>query len=417
MVTGWESVDPEVAELLAGPFLDKLWRAARRRVEANGLSLYGTPLVLKGLSRDEADAVAGLLGIVRPRGVLRVRLDALDIVLRSSSAGHGLLDVLTAVSGPLVDRRALKEDVATRRATTWSELAAHPVIVADPRLADWLAGLQRSGLAARLAGTQEVETLVNGALDVLARLPGNGIGLAVLAAEVTGDAHGLDRGRPTGTLVLNALGARSETSPPVTASQWRAAWQAAGVVCDDLSCHVLVMNLRPKGTSDLVGGMVADHASFGEPVRLTLRQVSSGELEPETPTPIFCCENPAVVAAAADRLAEDAATLICLEGIPSTAGLVLLERLSAVGCPLHYHGDFDWPGLSIFTTLRRRFEISPWRFGAGDYEAAVSEGRGGIALAGRPVESSWDPPLAVAMSRAAVAVFEEQVVDQLLGDL
>ena len=55
MVTGWESVDPEVAELLAGPDLDKLWRAARRRLEANGLTLYGTPLVLKGLSRDEAD--------------------------------------------------------------------------------------------------------------------------------------------------------------------------------------------------------------------------------------------------------------------------------------------------------------------------------------------------------------------------
>ncbi len=417
MVTGWESVDPDVAELLAGQDLDKLWRAARRRLEGNGLSLYGTPLVLKRLSREEANAVAGLLGIVRPRGELRVRLDALDVILRSSSAGHGLIEVLTALGGPLVDRQAEKEAGATRRATTWSELAAHPVVVADPHLADWLASLQRSGLAGRLAGAQGVETLVHGALDVLARLPGNGIGLAVLAAESTGDAHGLDRGRPIGTLVLQALGARSETRPPVTAGQWRAAWQAAGVVCDDLSCHVLVMNLRPKGTSDLVGGMVLDHASFGEPVRLTLRQVSSGELEPETPTPIFCCENPAIVAAAADRLAEDSATLICLEGIPSTAGLVLLERLSAVGCPLHYHGDFDWPGLSIFTTLRRRFEVSPWRFGASDYGAALAEGRGSIALAGRPVESSWDPPLATAMSHAGVAVFEEQVVDRLLGDL
>jgi uncharacterized protein (TIGR02679 family) len=417
VVTGWESVDPDVADLLSGSELDKLWRAARRRLESNGLSLYGTPLVLKRLSREEADAVAGLLGIVRPRSEVRIRLDALDVILRSSSAGHGLIEVLTALGGPLTDRRAEKNAAATRRATTWSELAAHPVVVADPGLEDWLANLRRSGLATRLAGAQGVEALVNGALDVVARLPGNGIGLAVLAAETTGDAHGLDRGRPIGTLVLQALGARSETPPPVTAGQWRAAWQAAGVVCDDLSCHVLVMNLRPRGAAELVGGMVLDHASFGEPVRLTLRQVSSGELEPETPTPIFCCENPAIVAAAADCLAEDAATLICLEGIPSTAGLVLLERLSAVGCPLHYHGDFDWPGLSIFTTLRRRFEVLPWRFGVVDYEEALDAGRGGIALAGRPVESSWDPPLAAAMSRAGVAVFEEQVVDRLLGDL
>jgi hypothetical protein len=88
VVTGWKSVDPEVAQLLAGPDLDNLWRAARRRLEGNGLTLYGTPLVLKRLSREEADAVAGLMGIRRPRREVRVRLDALDIVLRTSSAGH-----------------------------------------------------------------------------------------------------------------------------------------------------------------------------------------------------------------------------------------------------------------------------------------------------------------------------------------
>ena len=79
--------------------------------------------------------------------------------------------------------------------------------------------------------------------------------------------------------------------------------------------------------------MVRDHADFGEPIRLTLRQVSAGELEPESPTTIFCCENPAVVATAADRLGEDVSHLVCFEGVPSTAGLVLLERLAAAGCP------------------------------------------------------------------------------------
>ena len=417
MVTEWQSVDPEVAELLAGPDLDKLWRAARRRLEANGLTLYGTPLVLKGLTREEADAVAGLLGIVRPRREVRVRLDALDLVLRTSSAGHGLIDVLTALGGPLRDRQAEKEANATRRAATWSGLGAHPAVVADPHLSDWLSSLQGSGLASRLAGADGVEHLVGRALDVLARLPGNGIGLAVLAAETTGDAHGLDRGRPTGTLVLQALGSYSDAPQPETAGAWRAAWQAAGVVCDDLSCHVLVMNLRPRGTSELVGSMVRDHADFGEPVRLTLRQVSMGELEPESPTPIFSCENPAVVAAAADRLGDSSATLVCLEGVPSTAGLVLLERLAMAGCPLHYHGDFDWPGLSIFSTLRRRLDLSAWRFGADDYQAALGDGRGGIPLVGRPMESSWDAALAPAMSEAGVAVFEEQVIDRLLEDL
>ncbi len=417
MVTGWESVDPEVAELLAGPDLDKLWRAARRRLEANGLTLYGTPLVLKGLSRDEATAVAGLLGVVRPRREARVRLDALDLVLRTSSAGHGLIDVLVALGGPLRDRRAEKEATAFRQATTWSGLVAHPAVIVDPRLADWLSDLRRSGLASRLAGVDGVERLVGQALDVLARLPGDGIGLAVLAAETTGDAHGLDRGRPTGTLVLHALGSLADEPAPQDAGEWRAAWQAAGVVCDDLSCHVLVMNLRPRGSSELIGGMVRDHADFGEPIRLTLRQVSAGELEPESATTIFCCENPAVLATAADRLGEESATLVCLEGVPSTAGLVLLERLAAAGCPLRYHGDFDWAGLSIFSTLRRRLEVSPWQFGADDYRSVVRDGGGGVPLTGRRTESPWDSALAPTMAESGVAVFEEQVVDRLLEDL
>ena len=417
MVTGWASVDPEVAELLAGPDLDKLWRAARRRLEANGLTLYGTPLVLKGLTRVEADAVAGLLGILRPRREVRVRLDALDLVLRTSSAGHGLIDVLTALGGPLHDRRAEKEATAGRWAATWAELGAHPAVVSDPRLADWLTSLRGSGLAARLAGADGVEHLVGRALDVVVRLPADGIGLAVLAAETTGDAHGLDRGRPTGTLVLHALGSLADEPPPQDAGEWRAAWQAAGVVCDDLSCHVLVMNLRPRTSTELIGGTVRDHADFGEPIRLTLRQVSAGELEPESPATIFCCENPAVVATAADRLGKAAATLVCLEGVPSTAGLVLLERLAGAGCPLRYHGDFDWAGLSIFSTLRRRLPILPWQFGADDYGAAVRRGRGGIALTGRPTQSPWDSALAPAMAEAGVAVFEEQVIDELLDDL
>lgn len=417
MVTGWESVDPEVAELLAGPHLDKLWRAARRRLESNGLTLYGTPLVLKGLTRDEADAVAGLLGTVRSRGDVRVRLDALDLVLRTSSAGHGLIDVLTALGGRVRDRQAEKRMSEVHRSATWSGLSEHPAVVADARLSDWLSTLQRSGLASRIAGPDGVEHLVGQALDVLARLPADGTGLAVLAAETTGDAHGLDRGRATGTLVLHALGWLTDRPSPQNAAAWRAAWQAAGVVCDDLSCHVLVMNLRPRETSDLTGSMVRDHADFGQPVRLTLRQVSSGELEPGSPTTVFCCENPTVVAAAADRLGDTSATLVCLEGMPSTAGLVLLERMSEAGCPLRYHGDFDWGGLSIFAALRRRLDVSPWRFGADDYRAAVNEGRGGRALQGRQVASPWDEALAPAMAQAGIAVFEEQVIDQLLEDL
>lgn len=58
----------------------------------------------------------------------------------------------------------------------------------------------------------------------------------------------------------------------------------------------------------------------GEPQRLTLRELANGALLPLADEPLFVCENPSVVAAAADRLGSRCRPLVCTEGIPSTAG-------------------------------------------------------------------------------------------------
>ena len=58
-----------------------------------------------------------------------------------------------------------------------------------------------------------------------------------------------------------------------------------------------------------------------------------------------------------------------------------------------------------------------WRFGAVDYMAAVQRALGTVALSGRTATSPWDVNLAPSMTEAGVAVYEEQVLDQLLDDL
>src|SRR4051812_990796 len=84
---------PEPMEILERPAYQPLWDSARRRIEANGLSLDGSPLHLKGLTAEEVDAITGLLGIRRPPpgAPLRVSLAALDRCLRTSAVGRGLL--------------------------------------------------------------------------------------------------------------------------------------------------------------------------------------------------------------------------------------------------------------------------------------------------------------------------------------
>jgi uncharacterized protein (TIGR02679 family) len=362
---------------------------------------------LKGLTPDEADAIAGLLGVPRPAdNSIRVSLTRLDSSLRSSVIGLGLVEVLSGLGGPLIDRRAVRQRGSLERAEVWAQLRAHPAAVINVALPEWLDQIRASGLARRLAGDDEGEALRR-ALDVVAvvqegrRSPR----LAVLAAEITGNAHGLDRGKPAGTLAVHALSWLAEQPFPRDAADWRRAWAEAGVACDDLSCDVLVLNL-PGWAS--------------EPLRLTLRQVALWQPKAQNARArmVYVTENPAIIAATEDHFGDRSPTMVCLDGIPSTAALVLLHGLVTAGYAVRYHGDFDWRGLAIAGVLVRKVpSAQPWRFTTTDYLQAVRQGLGTVPLSGAPHMSPWDPELAPIMKTAGTAIYEEQVIEDLLEDL
>lgn len=227
--------------------------------------------------------------------------------------------------------------------------------------------------------------------------------LPVLAAEVARDSHALDRGRPIGTLVVHALTWLNEEAFPQDAADWRRVWAEAGVACDDLSCDVLVLNLPGFAT---------------EPLRLTLRQVTTWRSPAVSRGQVFACENPAVVAAASDRLGDSSPPLVCVDGVPSTAALIVLAQLAEHGQTIRYHGDFDWRGLAIANVVARKLPMTtPWRYNAADYKRAIAAGLGTVELAGRLTASPWDEDLAKAMASEGLAIYEEQVLGELLDDL
>lgn len=419
-----------------------MWAAARRRLERNGLRMEGTALRLGELTDGQRRAIAGLMGTSaladRPP---KVRLEALEQTLRRGAASVGLVEWLELVGGPLQNRpaRRSKERLASEEA--WRTTSDHPVLADRPELVEWLAHVRRRGLATRVAGSAPGGArLVAQALDVVSRLPLHNVTLAALAAEVIGDAHALDRGRPLATVVNGALdtldadepfpsgsnpdrvgpgqGAARDDTPGTAADAlaWRRRWARFGVICDELSVSVLGLNLPATGT-DLVAGTLRDHGSCGEPVRLTLRQLGDAELRVPSGTLVRICENPSVMAHAATTLEGDAAPLVCVEGVPNTAAWALLDLLAADGCRFAYHGDFDWGGLRIATSVIERYRAVPWRFGRVDYLGAVERGR--LPLGAPPTGSSasWSPCLVDAMTEADVAIHEEQVLDDLLADL
>ena len=258
---------------------------------------------------------------------------------------------------------------------------------------------------------------MNEAQAVLAQLPAAGVPLADLAARTTGDPHALDhgRGRPLPALVLSAVAAQLGMLPdqPVDARNRRDLWAEVGVECDPLSVTTLVHGLRVGGTS-LLATTLRAHAEAGEPMRLTLRQLAGAALT--LPGGIIqVCENPTVVAAAASSLGPECRPLLCVEGVPSTATHALLDALGEV--EVRVHADFDAGGIRIGTLLHRRTGVVPRRFRATDYLAALDAVERTIPLNAPVDDAPWDPTLAGVMNGRGRAVFEEQVLDLLLGDL
>ncbi|MFE0601116.1 TIGR02679 family protein [Streptomyces sp. NPDC058892] len=402
--------EARLRRLLGGADLAWLVERVRRRLE-RGQPLTG-PVSLAAPSPAERAAAERLLG--RTPGVgkaLTVRLDAVDAVLvRAGISAEGLGAAVTVLTG-----RVIPLDAARRNEQqAWEEAYAPLTDLAEdlPAHAAWAGRVRAGGLVRRLAGTPTAaRALLEETVRVLRELPvAPARSLAVFAADVLGSAHALDDGTPVATLALS--GARALTGHPEGAgAAWRrAAWASVGLLRDDVSSTVLTLNLRGTPALDWA-------ADAGEPSVLTLRQLA--RRPPRTAPPVVhICENPAVLSAAADTHGPDGLPLVCVQGQPSAAALTLLTRLHELGAALRHHGDFDWGGLRIATTLSGHVPWSPWRYTAADYRAAVAAGGPGLRpLDGKPAPSPWDPDLALALSEQALRVEEEAVLDVLLGDL
>jgi uncharacterized protein (TIGR02679 family) len=133
---------------------------------------------------------------------------------------------------------------------------------------------------------------------------------------------------------------------------------------------------------------------------------------------VYVCENPNLLAIAADRWGGDCAPLVCTDGMPAAAQRRLLSQLAQARARLCYHGDFDWPGVRIGNHVMREHGARPWRFGAADYAAAVRASPAvGQALTGKSVDALWDAALTALMRRHKISIAEEALAASLLQDL
>jgi uncharacterized protein (TIGR02679 family) len=404
-----DTIDGErLKNLLGGSELSTLRQRLRGRYERGAVR---DAFILTELSAHERRALAGLLGRrTLAAGSMRLRRSEIDAALAHAGIASTLREALEFLDGPMPDRRAER----AAREQSWDAVFSR---MEEPRLVALLTDVAGAALVKRLSGSdaQHAEALLAQAARVLARLPGRGMSLAQLAADVLGDSHGLDNGRAVATMVLRACAAAPSIDAIEAAGlqdadeSSRERWARLGVTVNELALPALCLNL-PIRSADFA------HPK-GEPLHLSLRRLlRSPPAWTVTGREVFVCENPNVVAIAADRLGAACAPLICTDGMPSAAQQTLLAQLAAAGARLRYHGDFDWAGLVIGNFVMREFRAEPWRFGRADYLAATSEH--GIALrGGKPVVAQWDHELAAAMAARGVVVHEEGVAEMLMMDL
>lgn len=395
--------DQRLHRLLGGEDLADLRRRLRRRFEQEPESGSASKFQLADLKPHELDTLGGLMGR-RPRGTasVMVDLDEIDAALARADLAATLRDALERLDGPLVHRPTAR---ASREAA-WAAVAAG---ARTPALAALLSTPGGLGLLKRLArqDTGVAHRLCEAADAVLARLPAAGLPRAQLAAECLGDAHALDDGRPVATLVLAARRTEAEDDDPE--EKRRVQWARAGVLVNELARATLLLNVPAERA------LAPDGEPFYASLRLLLRDPPRWRVSGRT---VFVCENPNIVAIAADRLGPRAGSLVCTDGMPAAAQRTLLAQLGDAGAALLYHGDFDWPGLTIANMVISTFAARPWRFSAADYaKAAPRLPDHGQRLKGRPVAANWDAALAKTMAAHDRPVPEETVAEDLLSDL
>ncbi len=404
--------DVRLSRLLGGEELASLRQKLRRRFEREDLEAPIQAMRLTDLSPAERGALAQLSGSpARSASSLTLHLAAVDAALAASGVAPSLRAALETLDGPIIH-------LATARAAETGRWHAVASRCKHPSVAQWLSQAANMGLLKRLSsGSDEVaDRLCQGAERVLERLPADGVPLAHLAADSMGDAHALDTGQPVGALVVNILRSGSSTEDEAATPEddrARAIWAKAGVMVNELARPALFLNV-PFAVVDQSKSFVLGQPDYAS-LRWLMRSHPQWGVEAKI---VYVCENPNIVAIAADRLGARCLPLVCTDGMPAAAQRQLFSQLRAAGAMLRYHGDFDWPGVRIANLMHRQHRAEAWHMDEAAFAAAVRVSQGlGKELAGAEVTAAWAPALHTQMTQHGLGIPEEAVVAALLADL
>jgi uncharacterized protein (TIGR02679 family) len=402
-------VDSAVARLEVTGLVALVVELARRFEDGSSV----TQITVRGLDDDQRASLADLLGRDRlPGPTVRIAMHTLLGALALTGVEE-LRKVVEAITGPLGDRRAQRDERRERRTQLWAwcteQAEGVPLLTCTEGVARWMDLLRQVGVRGGEHGEVAYRHRIGQAMAVLRGLPlHTPNSLAAFADDRLADPHALDRGSLVEGLVLDALAIALGQPRPRDAEAVRQLWERVGLVPDPLSSTVTVLGLRPSG-GDVLADWLRHCADMSEPTVVTLSQLRRWPLAPLQASEVtYVVENPSLLShAAAEKWM--GSPIICSSGRPSIAVVTLIRQLSALGSTCRQHADFDATGLGITAWMAERAGTVPWLMTADAYCEAIAVKRQRVPLESAVPDTVWDPALGPAMRAAGVAVYEEEL--------
>lgn len=204
--------------------------------------------------------------------------------------------------------------------------------------------------------------------------------LAVFAAQISGNPHYLDQGSEADRLLTYGICYILNIPYPSDLSAERKAeiLYEAGLLKDEISNFSVCYGLEAMTREGEVHKGFLEFKKLQEPLQISLANLSGiSDIKAENHV-VYVVENPVVFAGILDSLSKEiksSLSLVCTNGQPRLASIVLLDLLVKNNTVIYYSGDFDPEGLLIADRLKIRYGdfLEFWRFDEQDFTLAKSK--------------------------------------------
>lgn len=200
--------------------------------------------------------------------------------------------------------------------------------------------------------------------------------IAMFAAEITSNPHFFDEGEKVFTVFLYGISDLLGLPYPKkrTAEVTAEFLYQAGLMKDDISNFVVCAGMRGWMKADGKEHMGMRAAcSYREPQQLSLFHLSLLDKIQGQGERVYIVENPAIFMNLLEA-GKGGLSLVCGNGQPNLAVLILLDLVVKNGGILYYSGDFDPEGLLIADRMKLRYgeNLKLWHYSKEDYDRAIS---------------------------------------------